>query len=84
MDLIKTIAELRAERDHLDQAIVALEQYARTRKKRSKSQIWIAAAIPGEPPGNSRKSGSVPRHGPQRMDDRPGSGSRSDQIRWPG
>jgi hypothetical protein len=35
MDITKMLAELRAERDHIDQAIIVLEHLARGQGKRS-------------------------------------------------
>jgi len=49
MDLAKTLAELRQQRDDIDQAIVSLEKLAGGRAKR-----------PGRPPGRSSAPKKTP------------------------
>jgi hypothetical protein len=58
MELMKVIAELRAERTAIDQALAALDRIARssTTKRRGRPPAWLAAttgAIPEE--GEPRK-----------------------------
>jgi len=66
MDVTKILAELRAEREQIEEAIVSLERLARGRgKKRGRPPSWMsspeieAAAEPkrrGRPPGSKNKA----------------------------
>lgn len=72
MDVTKILAELRAERAQLEEAIMSLERLARGRGKRrgrppawmaSASEALAAAAQPkrrGRPPGSKNKTAAAP------------------------
>lgn len=47
MDLNKILSELRAERDELDQAIIALQGLAQNAPRRGRPPKWLAAAKSG-------------------------------------
>jgi hypothetical protein len=63
MDVTKMLAELRQEREQIDEAIMILERLARGRgKRRGRPPAWMSAAsgpvIPrkrGRPPGSKNK-----------------------------
>jgi hypothetical protein len=63
MDLTEMLAELRAERQQIEQAIIILERLARGRgKRRGRPPLWMtspAAEVPvkrrGRPPGSKNK-----------------------------
>ena len=67
MDVTKILAELKAEREQIEEAIVSLERLARGRgKRRGRPPAWMAAsaetavvpAVPkrrGRPPGSKNK-----------------------------
>jgi hypothetical protein len=63
MELTKVIAELRAERAAIDEALAALDRIARaaTGKRRGRPPAWMAAGIEGTaaPSGESRKKRSL-------------------------
>jgi hypothetical protein len=57
MDLQKMISELRAERDRIDEAILAIERISNgTGKRRGRPPKWLAQMeqSPSEPPEESR------------------------------
>jgi len=62
MDLNKMLAELRAERDQIEEAIIALGRLSLGAKRRGRPPLWmtqIKAAEPkrrGRPPGSKNKS----------------------------
>jgi hypothetical protein len=60
MDVSKILAELKAEREQIEQAIMSLEQLAHGRgRKRGRPPAWMAeVAVPkrrGRPPGSKNK-----------------------------
>jgi hypothetical protein len=61
MDVTKILAELRAEREQVEQAILSLERLARGRgNRRGRPPAWMSAAEPaprrrGRPPGSKNK-----------------------------
>jgi hypothetical protein len=57
MDTEKMLAELRAERDQLDEAILTLERLAAGRgKRRGRPPAWMTATKRrGRPPGSKNK-----------------------------
>jgi hypothetical protein len=61
MDVSKMLAELRQEREQIEEAIIILERLARGRgKRRGRPPLWMAAtAVPtkrrGRPPGSKNK-----------------------------
>ncbi|HYP13417.1 MAG TPA: hypothetical protein VEQ63_05810 [Bryobacteraceae bacterium] len=62
MDVNKMLAELRQERQHIEEAILILERLARGRgKRRGRPPLWMsqAASVPakrrGRPPGSKNK-----------------------------
>jgi hypothetical protein len=64
MELTKVIAELRAERAAIDEALAALDRIARagTGKRRGRPPAWLAAATNGGAPtalGEPRKKRSL-------------------------
>jgi len=70
MDVSKILAELKAEREQIEEAIVSLERLARGRGKRrgrppswmSSAEVEAAVAAPkrrGRPPGSKNKVHSV-------------------------
>jgi hypothetical protein len=62
MDLNKMLAELRAERDQIEEAIIALGRLSLGAKRRGRPPLWmtqIKATEPkrrGRPPGSKNKS----------------------------
>jgi hypothetical protein len=68
MDVSKILAELKAEREQIEEAILSLERLARGRgKQRGRPPSWMAEmALPkrrGRPPGSKNKvrsAGAVP------------------------
>ncbi len=60
MDVTKILAELRGERQQIEEAILSLERLARGRgKRRGRPPAWIAEAAPkrrGRPPGSKNKT----------------------------
>jgi hypothetical protein len=60
MDVTKMIAELRSQRDQLDEAIIALERMIRgTGKRRGRPPKWLSAASAEEPVKKERKKKRV-------------------------
>jgi hypothetical protein len=69
MDVTKILAELKAEREQIEEAIISLERLARGRgKRRGRPPSWISAAEPdvvvtpkrrGRPPGSKNKVQAV-------------------------
>ena len=64
MDVSKILAELKAEREQIQEAIVSLERLARGRgKRRGRPPSWMSASEPtseppkrrGRPPGSKNK-----------------------------
>ena len=59
MDVTKMLAELRQEREQIEEAILSLERLARGRgKRRGRPPAWMATAVKkrGRPPGSKNKS----------------------------
>jgi hypothetical protein len=58
MDVIKMLAELRQERDQLEEAILTLERLARGRgRRRGRPPAWMTEMKRrGRPPGSKNKS----------------------------
>ena len=70
MDVTKILAELRAEREQIEEAIMSLERLARGRgKRRGRPPAWMSAAAElasaappkrrGRPPGSKNKVAAV-------------------------
>jgi hypothetical protein len=61
MELTKVIAELRAERTAIDEALAALDRIARatTGKRRGRPPAWLAATTGAIPTGEPRKKRSL-------------------------
>jgi hypothetical protein len=61
MDVTKILAELRQEREQIEEAIISLERLARGRgRRRGRPPAWLAMAKKrGRPPGSKNKSGSM-------------------------
>jgi hypothetical protein len=57
MDILKMLPELRAEREHLEEAILALERIARGRgKRRGRPPKWMTGMKRrGRPPGGKNR-----------------------------
>jgi hypothetical protein len=57
MDVTKIIAELRQEREQIEEAIISLERLARGRgRRRGRPPAWLAIAKKrGRPPGSKNK-----------------------------
>jgi hypothetical protein len=60
MDVTKMLAELRQEREQIEEAIIILERLARGRgKRRGRPPLWMAQAAPakrrGRPPGSKNR-----------------------------
>ena len=60
MDLLKMLADLRQEREQIEEAIMTLERLARGRgRRRGRPPAWMAAATTvkrrGRPPGSKNK-----------------------------
>jgi hypothetical protein len=58
MDITKMLAELRAERENLEQAIVTLQRLAEGRgKRRGRPPAWMSTVKRrGRPPGSKNKA----------------------------
>ena len=58
MDLTKMLAELRQEREQIEEAIMSLERLARGRgKRRGRPPAWMSAMKRrGRPPGSKNKT----------------------------
>lgn len=58
MDVIKMLAELRQERDQLEEAILTLERLARGRgRRRGRPPVWMTELKRrGRPPGSKNKA----------------------------
>jgi hypothetical protein len=67
MDVAKILADLRQEREQLEEAILSLERLARGRgKRRGRPPAWMSEAKKrGRPPGSKNKAPSVPKTQPQ-------------------
>jgi hypothetical protein len=61
MDVTKIIAELRQEREQIEEAIISLERLARGRgRRRGRPPAWLAVAKKrGRPPGSKNTSVSM-------------------------
>jgi len=63
MDVSKILAELKAERAHIEEAIVSLERLALGRgKRRGRPPAWMTDVLPkrrGRPPGSKNKPQSL-------------------------
>ncbi|MGH9628895.1 MAG: hypothetical protein ACRD7E_11270, partial [Bryobacteraceae bacterium] len=60
MDITKMLAELRQERQQIEEAIIILERLARGRgKRRGRPPLWMTGDTPvkrrGRPPGSKNK-----------------------------
>ena len=60
MDVNKMLAELRQEREHIQDAIIVLERLARGRGKGpGRPPLWLSQAVPmkrrGRPPGSKNR-----------------------------
>jgi hypothetical protein len=58
MDVLKMLAELRQEREQIEEALLTLERIARGRgKRRGRPPAWMTAARKrrGRPPGSKNK-----------------------------
>ena len=65
MDVSKILAELKAEREQIEEAILSLERLARGRgPKRGRPPAWMSELTEkprrGRPPGSKNKTPSVP------------------------
>jgi len=66
MDVAKILAELREERQQIEEAIVTLERLARGRgRRRGRPPAWLSSISPapkrrGRPPGSKNKVASTP------------------------
>jgi hypothetical protein len=58
MDVTKILADLRQEREQIEEAIISLERLARGRgKRRGRPPAWLSVAKKrGRPPGSKNKS----------------------------
>ncbi len=59
MDVMKILAELREEREQLEEAIMSLERLARSRgRRRGRPPAWMKEVKPkrGRPPGSKNKA----------------------------
>ena len=58
MDVTKILAELRQEREQIEEAIISLERLARGRgRRRGRPPAWLAMAKKrGRPPGSKNKT----------------------------
>jgi hypothetical protein len=67
MDVAKILADLRQEREQLEEAILSLERLARGRgRRRGRPPAWMSEAKRrGRPPGSKNKAPSVPKAQPQ-------------------
>ena len=60
MDVTKILAELKEERQQIEEAILSLERLARGRgRRRGRPPAWLSAEVPmkrrGRPPGSKNK-----------------------------
>jgi len=56
MDILKMLAELRAEREQVEEAILVLERIARRGKRRGRPPKWLTGIKRrGRPPGSKNK-----------------------------
>jgi hypothetical protein len=58
MDILKMLAELREQREAIEQAIIVLERIAAGQsKRRGRPPVWMASAAKrrGRPPGSKNK-----------------------------
>lgn len=59
MDVNKMLAELRQEREHIEEAIIILERLARGRgKRRGRPPLWMTQATEAAPKRRGRPPGS--------------------------
>lgn len=67
MDVAKILADLRQEREQLEEAILSLERLARGRgRRRGRPPAWMAEVKRrGRPPGSKNKAPSAPKTQPQ-------------------
>ncbi len=67
MDVSKILAELRQEREQLEEAIVSLERLAAGRgKRRGRPPAWMSEAKKrGRPPGSKNKPAAQPTEEPE-------------------
>jgi hypothetical protein len=67
MEVAKILADLRQEREQLEEAILSLERLARGRgRRRGRPPAWMSEAKRrGRPPGSKNKVPSVPKSQPQ-------------------
>lgn len=63
MDIVKMLAELRTEREQIEEAIMTLERLARGRgRRRGRPPAWMSALKKrGRPPGSKNKPKSEPK-----------------------
>ena len=63
MDVMKMLADLRQEREQIEEAIITLERLARGRsKRRGRPPAWMAAIKRrGRPPGSKNRPKSEPK-----------------------
>lgn len=61
MDVAKILAELRQEREQIEEAIISLERLAQARgKRRGRPPAWLSEARKrGRPPGSKNKTSSA-------------------------
>ena len=60
MEVTKIIAELRKERDQIEEAIISLERLARgSGARRGRPPAWLTAAKKGSRPSAGRKKGTA-------------------------
>ena len=63
MDVTKILADLREERQQIEEAILSLERLARGRgRRRGRPPAWMSAALGkrrGRPPGSKNKQAAV-------------------------
>lgn len=61
MDVTRILAELRAEREQIEEAILSLERLARGRgKRRGRPPAWMSAAAQVETPALPKRRGRPP------------------------
>jgi hypothetical protein len=67
MDVAKILADLRQEREQLEEAILSLERLARGRgRRRGRPPAWMSEAKRrGRPPGSKNKVQTVAKAAPQ-------------------
>jgi len=61
MDVTKILAELRKEREQIEEAIISLERLARGRgRRRGRPPAWLAVAKKrGRPPGSKNRTSGL-------------------------